>query len=166
MEARYTAVATVLLKIGKRELQKWVFNRKEAFFTPSHRSSSQCVACVLQLLLPETVIAAVLLFHERSVGEIVANLRPGELEQVIKLVGRRPSCYPPGALDVLKGRKQPPRRSTSVNVASGRPAARIKPGPEDMRRARERRLAMLRTALAILVSPRPRGSHNEDGRYG
>jgi hypothetical protein len=89
MEARYTTVATVLLKIGKRELQKWVFNRKEAFFTPSHRSSSQCVACVLQLLLPETVIAAVLLFHERSVGEIVANLRPGELEQVIKLVGRR-----------------------------------------------------------------------------
>jgi hypothetical protein len=45
----------------------------------------------------ETVIAAIYLLHERSVDEIVAKLRPGELEQVIKLVGRCPSCYPPAA---------------------------------------------------------------------
>ena len=51
------------------------------------------------------VIAAVLLLHERSVDEIVTKLRPGELEQVIKLVGRNPGCYPPGTLDALKGRR-------------------------------------------------------------
>jgi hypothetical protein len=54
--------------------------------------------------VPETVIAGVLLLHERSVDEIATKLVPGELEQVIKLVGRSPSCYPPGTLDALKGR--------------------------------------------------------------
>jgi hypothetical protein len=34
--------------------------------------------------VPETVIAAIYLLHERSVDEIVAKLRPSELEQVIK----------------------------------------------------------------------------------
>ena len=38
----------------------------------------------------ETVIAAVLLLHEKSVEEIVARLGAVELEQVIKLVGRSP----------------------------------------------------------------------------
>jgi hypothetical protein len=38
----------------------------------------------------EGVIAAVLLLHERSVEQIVAELSPAELEQVIKLVGRSP----------------------------------------------------------------------------
>jgi hypothetical protein len=64
----------------------------------------------------ETVIAAVLLLHERSVDEIVAKLEPGELEQVIKLVGRSPSCYPPGTLDALKGRRPAPAPEP---VASG-----------------------------------------------
>ena len=45
--------------------------------------------------VPETVIAAVLLLDERSVDEIASKLRPGQLEQVIKLVGRSPRCYPP-----------------------------------------------------------------------
>jgi hypothetical protein len=40
----------VLLKISKRELQKWLFNRKEALFTPCHRSFRRCVACMRQLL--------------------------------------------------------------------------------------------------------------------
>jgi hypothetical protein len=40
---RYIAAATVLLKIGKREWQKWVFNRKEALFTSCHRSSASSV---------------------------------------------------------------------------------------------------------------------------
>jgi hypothetical protein len=35
----------------------------------------------------ETVIAAVLLLHERSVEEIAPELSATELEQVIKLVG-------------------------------------------------------------------------------
>jgi hypothetical protein len=50
----------------------------------------------------ETVIAAVLLLHERSVQQIVAELTAVELEQVIKLVGRSPRVYPPGTLDALK----------------------------------------------------------------
>jgi hypothetical protein len=61
--------------------------------------------------VPEAVIAAVLLLHERSVDDIVAKLTPGELEQVIKLVSRCPSYYPPGTLDTLKSRRQalPPK---------------------------------------------------------
>ena len=58
--------------------------------------------------VPETVIAAIYLLHERSVGEIAAKLRPDELEHVIGLVGRCPSCYPPGALDDLKSRRAAP----------------------------------------------------------
>jgi hypothetical protein len=46
--------------------------------------------------VPETVIAAVLLLENGSIDEIVAKLGPRELEQVIKLVGRSPWCYPPG----------------------------------------------------------------------
>jgi hypothetical protein len=68
--------------------------------------------------VPETVIAAVLLLHERSIDEIVPKLRPGELEQVIKLVGRSPSCYPPGTLDTLKAGDTRRRRSTSRALRS------------------------------------------------
>ena len=57
----------------------------------------------------ETVIAAVLLLHERSVDKIVAELGDRELEQVIKLVGRCPSCYPPGTLAALIKRHLPAR---------------------------------------------------------
>ena len=65
----------------------------------------------------ETVIAAVLLLHERSVQRIVAELTAVELEQVIKLVGRSPCVYPPGTLDALKQRRalvlpEPPHRSS------------------------------------------------------
>src|SRR5262249_22576911 len=64
----------------------------------------------------ETVIAAVLMLHERSVDEIVPKLTAVELEQVIKLVGRSPRVYPPGTLDALKQRRalvspEPPQRS-------------------------------------------------------
>ena len=53
----------------------------------------------------ETVIAAILLLHEERVDEIVPKLGAAELEQVIKLVGRSPSVYPPGTLDALKQRR-------------------------------------------------------------
>jgi hypothetical protein len=43
----------------------------------------------------QTVIAAVLLLHERIVEEIVPNLSALELEQVITLVGRSPRLYAP-----------------------------------------------------------------------
>jgi hypothetical protein len=72
----------------------------------------------------ETVIAAVLLLHERSVVEIASKLRPDELEQVIKLVGRCPSSYPTGALDALKARC-PERPSASPRA---KPAAEGHPG--------------------------------------
>ena len=55
--------------------------------------------------VPETVIAAIYLLHERSVGEVAAKLRPDELEHVIRLVGRCPSCYPLGTLDALKSKR-------------------------------------------------------------
>jgi hypothetical protein len=75
------------------------------------------------------VIAAVLLLHERSVDEIVTKLRPGELEQVIKLVGRNPGCYPPGTLDALKGRRNvlppaPPMASVPTQAAPKQPHVR------------------------------------------
>ena len=54
---------------------------------------------------PKTVIAAVLLLHERSVKEIVPELSAAELEQVIMLVGRSPRVYPPGTLDALKSKR-------------------------------------------------------------
>ena len=56
----------------------------------------------------ETVIAAVLLLHERSVDEIVLKLSAAELEQLIELVGRSPSVYPPGTLDALKSKRNAP----------------------------------------------------------
>ncbi len=76
----------------------------------------------------ETVIAAVLLLHERSVEEIAPELSATELEQVIKLVGRSPRVYAPGTLDALKRRRAlvspvPPQRSgesTRSDVAAGK----------------------------------------------
>ena len=52
----------------------------------------------------EAVIAAIRLIPERSVDEIVAKLTGRELEQVIKLVGLSPNCYPPGTLEALKSK--------------------------------------------------------------
>ena len=77
----------------------------------------------------ETVIAAVLLLHERSVDEIVPKLSAAELEQVIKLVGRSPRVYPPGTLDALKQRRasaspQPPTDSRLGDLAVNKPAGR------------------------------------------
>jgi hypothetical protein len=68
----------------------------------------------------ETVIAAVLMLHERSVDEIVPKLSAAEIEQVIKLVARSPRVYAPGTLDVLKQRRalvspEPAQRSGESN---------------------------------------------------
>jgi hypothetical protein len=54
--------------------------------------------------VPESVIAAICLLHEKSVDEIVAKLSPTELGQVINIVGRSPSCYPPGTYAALISR--------------------------------------------------------------
>ena len=77
----------------------------------------------------ETVIAAVLLLHERSVKEIAAELSAAELDQAIKLIGRSPRVYLPGTLDALKQRRalvspERPRRSGETarsNVAAKKP---------------------------------------------
>ena len=76
--------------------------------------------------VPESVIAAICLLDEKSVDEIVARLTPVELEQVIKIVGRSPRGYAPGAYDALKGKRnlaspQPPTERLS-------PKAALKPG--------------------------------------
>ena len=91
--------------------------------------------------VPESVIAAICLLDEKSVDEIVAKLSRVELEQVIKIVGRSPRGYPPGAYDALKGKRnlaqpQPPIERLSRNGAleSGQPAARTNPGTEHSRR--------------------------------
>jgi len=96
--------------------------------------------------VPETVIAAICLLETRSVDEIVARLTTAELEQVIKIVGRSPRGYPPGAYDALKGKRnlaqpQPPSEKLSPNAAlkPSRPAARTNPGPESSRRIHARR---------------------------
>jgi hypothetical protein len=70
--------------------------------------------------VPETVIAAIYLLHERSVDEIVARLRPGELEQAIKLVGRCPSCNPSGTLDALKKRRHAPWPGLFASISTAR----------------------------------------------
>jgi hypothetical protein len=77
----------------------------------------------------EDVIAAVLLLHERSVDEIVPKLSAAELEQLIKLVGRSPSVYPPGTLDTLKQLRnsrspQPSGDSGTSDLAAKEPAQR------------------------------------------
>ena len=96
---------------------------------------------LLHALGARSVIAAICLLETRSVDEIVARLTPAELEQVIKIVGRSPRGYPPGAYDALKGKRnlaqpQPPIERLSRNGALefGQPAARTNPGTEHSRR--------------------------------
>ena len=66
-----------------------------------------------------------------SVDEIAAKLTPAELEQVIKIVGRSPRGYPPGAYDALKGHRRTPSPEPQ-------PGERINLGPERLPRSDER----------------------------
>ena len=91
--------------------------------------------------MPESVIAAICLLYERSVGEIVARLTTRELEQVINIAGRSPQIYPPGAYAALKEERD--RRSMQRSAARG-PDARISLGAARMRKTRERRRKNLR----------------------
>ena len=68
--------------------------------------------------VPESVIAAICLLDEKSVDEIVAKLSPVELEQVIKIVGRSPRGYPPGAYDALKEHRRTPSPEHAANVSA------------------------------------------------
>jgi hypothetical protein len=77
----------------------------------------------------EAVIAAICLLETRSVDEIVAKITPAELEQVIKIIGRCPRCYPAGAYDALKA-----RRTLSPTRHRGE---RVNPAPERSHRGVE-----------------------------
>jgi hypothetical protein len=73
--------------------------------------------------VPEVVIAAICLLDAKSVDEIVAKLSLAELEQVINIVGRSPSCYPPGVYAALKDTRnlaslQPQKVPTPTVAAS------------------------------------------------
>jgi hypothetical protein len=90
----------------------------------------------------ETIIAAVLLLHERSVDKVAAKLRPDELQNVVRLVSRCPSCYPPGTFDALKARGSshgPLSTSVSTNQPRSQQAART--GEESRQRHRGRKHA-------------------------
>ena len=91
----------------------------------------------------ETVIAAVLLLHERSVDKVAA-----------KLVSRCPSCHPPGTLEALKIRRAAPSPEPVASISTDRPPAGIEPDAEDRRRAQQRRLAGLRVRAAQTGSER------------
>ena len=50
-----------------------------------------------------TVAAALLLVsRSRPLPEIVARLMPGELEQIVGVIGRWPDCFPHGMLAALR----------------------------------------------------------------
>jgi hypothetical protein len=87
----------------------------------------------------ETVIAATLLLHERSVDEIVPELSPAELEKVIVLVGRNPRLYPPGTLQALESNRpaSPPQPAKTVpqNAVANEEAGPSYEGVQKCRRA-------------------------------
>ena len=106
--------------------------------------------------VPETVIAAIYLLREHNVDEIAAKLRPDELGHVIRLVNRCPSCYPPGTLEALKVRSPAPSPKPVASISTDRSPARIEPDAEDMRRAKEGRLARLRAHASQTARARER----------
>jgi hypothetical protein len=128
----------------------------------------------------EDVIAAVLLLHERSVEEIVPQLRPLELEKVIELVGRSPRLYPRGILEALDQHRSltasapitqsvPPNAAAVVSHNAAEPTPqpdiRNKPDADQMRQAHERRLAMLR-AHTPQSAPEPATAEKPGTRPG
>jgi hypothetical protein len=75
----------------------------------------------------ETIIAAVLLLHEKSVDEVAAKLKPDELAHAVRFVSRCPTCYPPGTLAALRSlasKSQPQRTSASTDQPPSQQAAR------------------------------------------
>ena len=109
--------------------------------------------------VPESVIAAICLLPVRSVDEIVARLSPVELGQVVNIVGRSPSCYPPGAYAALKGKR---------DLASPPPRA-DRPPPKGAANE-QARPPQKATALRQLAGPpqeaAPLRQHTADGAIG
>ena len=74
----------------------------------------------------ETIIAAVLLLHEKSVDEVAAKPTPDELAHVVRFVSRCPSCYPHGTLAALRSLR-PVSERPSVSTSNHQPPSR-RPG--------------------------------------
>ena len=78
----------------------------------------------------------------------MANLTATEFKQVVDIVRQRLDHFLSGILASSKDRDPcrslSPQVGISTNAASGRAAARIEPDAEDIRQAREHRLARLR----------------------
>ena len=82
--------------------------------------------------VPQNVIAAIYLLHERSVGEVAAKLTPGELEHVIRLVEF--SCpSPPGTLDALKSKRAASQTPTAGSLLPNAKRAAAHPRPQHRR---------------------------------
>ena len=67
-----------------------------------------------------STVAAALLVISRShpLPEVVARLTPGELEQVVGVIGRWPECFPPGTLAALKSVRLRLKRSPDPSAVS------------------------------------------------
>jgi hypothetical protein len=74
----------------------------------------------------ETIIAAVLLLHEKSASEVAAKLRPDELAHVVRFVSRCPTCYPAGTLATLRSLR-PVSERPNVSTSNHQPLSR-RPG--------------------------------------
>jgi hypothetical protein len=69
----------------------------------------------------ETIAAALCLLSEkRKAEEVVDKLAPGELEQVIAVVGHQLACFPRGTLAALEESRS---RSSKTSARSGPPGA-------------------------------------------
>ena len=109
--------------------------------------------------VPESVIAAICLLPVRSVDEIVARLSPAELGEVVNIVGRSPSCYPPGAYATRKGKRDlasPPPRADSRPL---KVAANERPRPPQKATA-------LRQLARQPQKATPHRQHAADGENG
>jgi hypothetical protein len=113
--------------------------------------------------VPETVIAAIYLLHERSVDEVESKLTPSELGHVIRLVGRCPSCYPPGTLDALKTKRMASPTPTAARLlpsATTKEEAAAHPRPQHRRplaRPEARQGTAERPKRPNAAAPKPTG---------
>jgi hypothetical protein len=106
-----------------------------------------------------TVAAALFLISvHRPAHEVAAKLTACEFKQVIDVVRRWPNNFASGTLAALESQKHAAQReltrSTSTDVASGRPGAGIKASAEDTRRTNECRFESFRIH-APQTAPKP-----------
>jgi hypothetical protein len=101
----------------------------------------------------------------RPAYEVVAKLTADEFKQVIDIVRRWPNHFPSGTVATLESQIPQPDLAVSIStdLASGQPAAGIKPGAGGARRNNERKLDSVRVRAPRTV-PRPDASTAEPER--